>query len=37
VTNSPSFENSAVLDFFTTSTRNLLAAEAEAGVTSRRR
>ncbi|WP_030253987.1 SDR family oxidoreductase [Streptomyces violens] len=32
VTNSPSFEPSAVLDFFTTSTRNLLAAEAAAGV-----
>ncbi|MEV5596096.1 NmrA family NAD(P)-binding protein [Streptomyces sp. NPDC052496] len=33
VANSPSFEASAVLDFFTTSTRNLLAAEAKAGVT----
>ncbi|MFC6067171.1 SDR family oxidoreductase [Streptomyces ochraceiscleroticus] len=32
VTNSPSFEPSAVLDFFTTSTRNLLAAEQTAGV-----
>ncbi|MER7396721.1 SDR family oxidoreductase [Streptomyces sp. NPDC000151] len=32
VTNSPSFEASAVLDFFTTSTRNLLAAEQTAGV-----
>jgi uncharacterized protein YbjT (DUF2867 family) len=32
VSNSPSFEDSAVLDFFTTSTRNLLAAEQEAGV-----
>ncbi|MEV0281134.1 SDR family oxidoreductase [Streptomyces sp. NPDC050610] len=32
VSNSPSFEASAVLDFFTTSTRNLLAAEAAAGV-----
>lgn len=32
VTNSPSFEEQAVMDFFTTSTRNLLAAEAEAGV-----
>ncbi len=32
VSNSPSFEDQAVLDFFTTSTRNLLAAEAEAGV-----
>ncbi|GAA2011225.1 SDR family oxidoreductase [Microbacterium ulmi] len=32
VSNSPSFEPSAVLAFFTTSTRNLLAAEAAAGV-----
>lgn len=32
VTNSPSFEDAAVLEFFTTSTRNLLAAEARAGV-----
>jgi uncharacterized protein YbjT (DUF2867 family) len=32
VTNSPSFEDRAVLDFFTKSTRNLLAAEADAGV-----
>jgi uncharacterized protein YbjT (DUF2867 family) len=32
VSNSPSFESSAVMDFFSTSTRNLLAAEAEAGV-----
>ncbi|MGW9213464.1 SDR family oxidoreductase [Embleya sp. NPDC055664] len=32
VSNSPSFEDAAVLDFFTTSTRNLLAAEEEAGV-----
>lgn len=32
VSNSPSFEDSAVLEFFETSTRNLLAAEAEAGV-----
>ena len=32
VTNSPSFEDAAVLKFFTTSTRNLLAAEAEGGV-----
>ncbi|MEV0264747.1 SDR family oxidoreductase [Streptomyces sp. NPDC050617] len=32
VSNSPSFEESAVLDFFTVSTRNLLAAEAAAGV-----
>src|SRR3982751_2103495 len=30
--NSPSFEDKAVLDFFETSGRNLLAAEAEAGV-----
>jgi uncharacterized protein YbjT (DUF2867 family) len=32
VSNSPSFEDSAVLAFFDTSTRNLLAAEAAAGV-----
>ncbi len=32
VANSPSFEDKAVLEFFETSTRNLLAAEAEAGV-----
>src|SRR6186713_3085989 len=32
VTNSPSWEDAAVLDFFETSTRNLLAAEAAAGV-----
>ncbi len=32
VTNSPSFEDAAVLEFFTTSARNLLAAEAAAGV-----
>jgi uncharacterized protein YbjT (DUF2867 family) len=32
VSNSPSFEESAVLHFFETSTRNLLAAEAAAGV-----
>lgn len=32
VTNSPSFEDTAVLKFFETSTRNLLAAEAAAGV-----
>jgi uncharacterized protein YbjT (DUF2867 family) len=32
VANSPSFEDSAVLRFFETSTRNLLAAEAVAGV-----
>lgn len=32
VANSPSFEDSAVLDFFETSGRNLLAAEAAAGV-----
>ncbi len=32
VSNSPSFEDSAVLNFFVTSTGNLLAAEARAGV-----
>lgn len=32
VTNSPSFEDKAVLNFFETSTRNLLAASAHAGV-----
>src|SRR4051812_5969471 len=32
VSNSPSFEDAAVLEFFTTSTSNLLAAEAAAGV-----
>jgi uncharacterized protein YbjT (DUF2867 family) len=32
VSNSPSFEPAAVLNFFETSTRNLLAAEAAAGV-----
>jgi uncharacterized protein YbjT (DUF2867 family) len=32
VSNSPSFEDSAVMKFFETSTRNLLAAEAVAGV-----
>src|ERR1044072_8649575 len=32
LTNSPSFEDSAVLKFFETSGRNLLAAEAVAGV-----
>src|SRR2546428_11874901 len=32
VSNSPSFEDAAVLKSFETSTRNLLAAEAEAGV-----
>jgi uncharacterized protein YbjT (DUF2867 family) len=32
VANSPSFEDAAVLQFFQTSGRNLLAAEAEAGV-----
>ncbi|MFC4534641.1 SDR family oxidoreductase [Sphaerisporangium dianthi] len=32
VSNSPSFERAAVLSFFETSTRNLLAAEAAAGV-----
>jgi uncharacterized protein YbjT (DUF2867 family) len=33
VSNSPSFEDAAVMNFFQTSTRNLLAAEAVAGVT----
>lgn len=33
VTNAPSFEDAAAMDFFTTSTRNLLAAEADTGVT----
>ncbi|MGH3688742.1 MAG: SDR family oxidoreductase [Microbacterium sp.] len=33
VSNSPSFAPADVLEFFTTSTRNLLKAEAEAGVT----
>src|SRR5690606_15297189 len=32
VSNSPSFEEAAVLNFFQTSTRNLLAAEAAEGV-----
>lgn len=32
VSNSPSFERDAVMEFFETSTRNLLAAEAAAGV-----
>src|SRR3954469_5118634 len=32
VSNSPSFEDVAVLDFFQTSGKNLLAAEAAAGV-----
>jgi uncharacterized protein YbjT (DUF2867 family) len=32
VSNSPSFEPAAVMEFFTTSTGNVLAAEAEAGV-----
>ena len=32
VTNSPSFEDAAVMDFFTTSTGNILTAEAETGV-----
>src|SRR5690606_26742492 len=32
VSNAPSFEEHAVMDFFQTSTRNLLAAEAAAGV-----
>lgn len=33
VSNSPSFEDDAVMDFFRTSTANLLKAETEAGVT----
>ncbi|WP_328436434.1 SDR family oxidoreductase [Streptomyces sp. NBC_00444] len=33
VSNSPSFEDNAVMDFFRTSTTNLLKAETEAGVT----
>ena len=33
VTNAPSWEDKAVLEFFETSTRNLLAAEAKTGVT----
>ena len=32
VSNSPSFEDTAVLEFFETSTRNILDAEAAAGV-----
>src|SRR6478736_4339238 len=32
VSNSPSFEDSAVMNFFITSTRNLLEAEKNAGV-----
>jgi uncharacterized protein YbjT (DUF2867 family) len=32
VSNSPSFEDEAVMEFFTTSTTNLLAAEAQAGI-----
>src|SRR5262245_34021770 len=32
VTNSPSFEEKAAMNFFTTSTRNLIAAEKAAGV-----
>ena len=32
LSNSPSFEDKAVLEFFETSGRNLLAAEAAAGV-----
>jgi uncharacterized protein YbjT (DUF2867 family) len=32
VSNSPSFEDEAVMDFFTTSTSNVLAAEADGGV-----
>ena len=35
VTNSPSFEDAAVLEFFEKSSRNLLAAEADAGGSSR--
>ena len=37
VSNSPSFEDAAVLEFFETSTRNLLDAEAAAGVRPSRR
>src|SRR5687767_7870921 len=33
VSNSPSFDPAAVMEFFTTSTRNLLTQEAAAGVT----
>ena len=33
VSNSPSFEDAAVMEFFETSTRNLLTAEEQAGVT----
>src|SRR5258705_7029069 len=33
VSNSPSFEEAAVMEFFTTSTRNLLRDEGSAGVT----
>src|SRR5688572_23631985 len=33
VSNSPSFEDAAVMEFFTTSTRNLLEAARAAGVT----
>ena len=33
VSNSPSFEDTAVMDFFTTSTRNLLNSASAAGVT----
>ena len=32
VSNAPSWEDAAVMEFFDTSTRNLLAAEAKAGV-----
>src|ERR1700730_13942451 len=32
VTNAPSWEDSAVMKFFDTSTRNLLTAEAKAGI-----
>jgi uncharacterized protein YbjT (DUF2867 family) len=35
VTNSPSFEEKAVMEFFTTSTRNLIAAEKAAGAAGR--
>ena len=37
VTNSPSFEDKAVLEFFETSTRNVLAAETKTGVLPPRR
>jgi hypothetical protein len=32
VSNSPSFEDEAVMEFFATSTTNLLGAESDAGV-----